>query len=253
MRAPSLASALSVAAAVSLLLAPAAYATPQGDNGTVRILDTASGEVIHPDGPEVCTFSLDADGFDGTQRISWQIAERTESGTRGTVAETGTVTLDGRGRGDTGGLSLADGRYELIWNLGGGQDPAHSALFTVDCAQDDGHGGGTPPSRSADAGDRHSAGPAPDQDSPSPGSDPGAEPETEPETERPASTPAAPDRDGSDTGSESSGPSPNGGTDLAESGSGVPAGALATAAASLLGAGTYLVLRRRNGSPGHRR
>ncbi|AXK36512.1 hypothetical protein DVA86_31990 [Streptomyces armeniacus] len=260
MRAPSPASALSAAAAVSLLLAPAAYATPQGDYGTVRIHDAASGEEVRPGGPEVCTFYLDGDGFDGSRRISWQIAERTESGGRGTVAETGTLVLDGDGHGRTGGLSLADGSYELIWNLGGERETTHTAPFAVDCDSRGGSGGTAPSSPAGPERDQPSE-PSPGQGSdssdssdnpddtgPGHGSEPGPGPEPEPETEPPASATAVPEP----IPSEPSAPSPNGDSDLAQSGSGLPTGALATAAASLLGAGTYLVLRRRN-TPGRRR
>lgn len=217
MRAFSSASVVSVAAAASLLLAPAAYATPNGDNGTVKIHDATTDELLKKNEPHVCTFYLDAFGFDGGQDVSWQIIEMPPTGTKGTVAETGSLTLDAEGHGRTSDLSLADGHYKLVWNFDGENGRAKHKVFWTDCNED-----GNEPS------------PATEDSAESP----------EPSTEESSPEPGASEAGGTEPSSE---PSPNGGGDLAETGSSIPAGALAAAAASLLGAGAYLVLRRRNG------
>lgn len=213
MRALPSASVVTVAAAASLLLAPAAYATPPGDNGTVKIHDATTGEELRKNEPHVCTFYLDAFGFDGDQQVSWRIVEMPPTGTKGTVAETGSLILDGEGHGRTDDLSLQDGHYKLVWNFDGEHGRAKHKVFWTDCEE------GEPSAE------------------PSAPEEPSAEPSAEP------SSTGAPEPGGSEP---STAPSPNGGGDLAETGSSVPAGALAAAAASLLGAGAYLVLRRRN-------
>lgn len=215
MRALSSASAVTVAAAASLLLAPAAYATPNGDNGTVKIHDAVTGEWLKKNEPKVCTFYLDAFNFDAQQSVSWKIV--TKPWKNGEVAEVGELTLDAEGHLRSETLSLADGHYKLIWNFDGENGEAKHKVFKVDCD-------GVP----EEADDEESP-------EPSPSAPAGTTPEPNGSSE-PSPLPTEAD--------ESSPASPGG--DLAETGSSIPAGALAAAAASLLGAGAYLVLRRRN-------
>ncbi len=224
MRALSSASVVTVAAAASMLLAPTAYATPNGDNGTVKIHDAKTLEELKKNEPKVCSFYLDAFFFDGQQKVSWKIVEMPPTGDKGKVAETGNLTLNADGHERTEDLSLKDGHYKLYWTFDGQQsNAAKHKVFWVDC---DGVPevevtASTVPSPSVPA-----------ENTPEP------EGSTEPS---PVPTSSAPG------GVEPSvAPSPNGGGDLAETGSSIPAGALAAAAASMLGAGTYLVLRRRN-------
>lgn len=224
MRALSSASAVTVAAAASLLLAPAAYATPHGDNGTVKIHDATTGEWLKKNQPKVCTFYLDAFGFDAGQSVDWKIVEMPPTGTRGQVAEVGELVLNDEGHLRSGTLSLAAGHYKLVWNFDGENGRAKHKVFWVDCGQ-------TPEGDDEPAGEETTEPSVP----PSPGTTP--EPHGSSDPSPVPTTPAA----------EPS-TSPDGGG-LAETGSSVPAGALAAAAASLLGAGTYLVLRRRNSGP----
>lgn len=246
MRVFSAASALTLAAAtVPLLLATGASAAPSASAGTVTLHDAATGEAAGPGDPRLCTFFLDAAGFAHGQRLSWDIVERNGSGGSGTVAETGTLTLDRTGAGRTGQLSLADGSYQLVWTERGESGGGRRAFFTVDCA-DDGERRTASPSGAASVPPKpsRSATPTP-SGSPERGDRAG--------TESPAASPGgSSDEDSTadaDTGSSSGtqdGDGPRTGTgDLAESGAGVPPGALVAGGACLLGAGSYLVLRHR--------
>ncbi|MFC8784469.1 LPXTG cell wall anchor domain-containing protein [Streptomyces nigra] len=204
------AGALSAVAASAVLCPPAAaHATAPGDNGTVKIHDSATGEELRRNEPHVCTFYLDAFGFDRAQQVDWHIEVwAPTAGVKGETVRSGALTLDGEGHGRTADLTLPDGHYKLFWNFAGEKGSAKHKVFWTDCGEEDGDGG-TPSSPSAP-----SASPAPSE----------------------SAAEAAP----------SVSPSPQGGEgDLAETGSGAPVGLLSAAAAALLGAGGYLVLRRR--------
>ncbi|MBO8194105.1 LPXTG cell wall anchor domain-containing protein [Streptomyces oryzae] len=212
--------------AVSLLVGPVAHATPPGDNGTVKIHDAGTGEALRKNEPHVCTFYLDAFGFDAGQQVNWRIVEMPPTGSRGTVAKSDSLDLDAEGHGRSADLKLPDGHYKLIWNFDGEHGRAKHKVFWTDCADDDGESGGRPsttPSASA---------------SPSHSGKPSAAPSDKP------GEPGKPSEHASDTASPASAPSPNGGDgDLAETGTSVTA--VSVAAALMLGAGGALLVRRR--------
>ncbi|MFJ3654991.1 LPXTG cell wall anchor domain-containing protein [Streptomyces nigra] len=212
------AGALSAVAASAVLCLPAAaHATAPGDNGTVKIHDSATGEELRRNEPHVCTFYLDAFGFDRAQQVDWHIEVwAPTAGVKGETVRSGALTLDGEGHGRTADLTLPDGHYKLFWNFAGEKGSAKHKVFWTDCGEDE-----TAPSPSASVSASESAA----------GSGSGSE--------APDETPAA-------EAAPSASPSPQGGEgDLAETGNGAPVGLLSAAAAALLGAGGYLVLRRR--------
>ncbi len=212
------AGSLTAAVAAPLLLAPSAYATAPGDNGTVKIHDARTGAELRKNEPHVCTFYLDAFGFDAGQRVDWHIeAWAPTAGVKGETVKSGALTLDGEGHGRTQDLSLPDGHYKLFWNFDGEHGKAKHKVFWTDC-QDDTQPGGGKPSTTATA---------------SP---------TEEATAAPASSAPA---DTAPTSAASPSPSAKNTGDLAETGNGAPVGLLATTAAGLVAAGGYLVLRRR--------
>lgn len=137
MRTFSSACAVSVAAAVTLLSAPAASATPPGDNGTVKIHDAATSQELRKNEPHVCTFYLDAFGFDGSQQVSWKIVQMPPTGTKGVEVKTGALELDLDGDGRTGELSLPDGHYKLVWNFDGEHGRAKHKVFWTSCEKKD--------------------------------------------------------------------------------------------------------------------
>ncbi|MFF3400855.1 LPXTG cell wall anchor domain-containing protein [Streptomyces sp. NPDC002659] len=208
--------ALVAAAALSLLAAPAAHATPPGDNGTVKIHDAKTGEELKKNEPHVCSFYLDAFGFDGAQQVAWKIVEMPPTGTKDKLADSGSLALDLEGHGRTADKTLPDGHYKLIWNFDGEHGEAKHKVFWTDCEDD------SEPS---------------EQPSGSPSEEPSSKPSEEPTTEPTSSDSAAP------TAAPS--PSANGGGDLAETGSSAPVGAISAVAAALVGAGGYLLARRR--------
>jgi LPXTG-motif cell wall-anchored protein len=222
--------AVCAAASAVLLLAPAAHATPGGDNGTVKIHDASTGEELRRNEPHVCAFYLDAFGFDGGQQVDWHIDAIPPSENKGETVESGALTLDAQGHGRSEDLSLADGHYKLFWNFDGEKGSAKHKVFWTDC-EDEQEPGGATPSGSA-----------------SPSSSSGA-------SEAPSGEPGASVSPSSSVGGgvpASSSPSPQGGTDgdLAETGNGAPVGVLSGVAAALVAAGGFLVLRRRRAGRG---
>ncbi|WP_406415571.1 LPXTG cell wall anchor domain-containing protein [Streptomyces sp. NBC_01614] len=211
--------ALSAVAAAVVFSAPAAaHATAPGDNGTVKIHDATTGEELRKNEPHVCEFYLDAFGFDSVQKVDWHIeAWAPTAAAKGETVKSGALTLDGDGHGRTADMTLADGHYKLFWNFEGEKGSAKHKVFWTDCADEE-QGGGTTATPSA-----------PESETP-------GESTTEPVASPSASAEAAP----------SPSPSPQGGSgDLAETGNGAPVGLLSATAAALLGAGGYLVFRRR--------
>ncbi|WP_329166946.1 LPXTG cell wall anchor domain-containing protein (plasmid) [Streptomyces sp. NBC_01717] len=218
-----------LAAGVSavLLLAPAAHSSAPGDNGTVKIHDVRTGEELHRNEPHVCTFYLDAFGFDAVQQVDWHIeAWAPTAATKGETVKSGAISLDAEGHGRTADLSLPDGHYKLFWNFDGEKGAAKHKVFWTDCKGSEGGDGDTTPSAPASPS-------SPATSSPS-GS---------------ASATAAPSagEDGAAPSAVAS-PSPQGGGDLAETGSSAPVGLLSGAAAAMVAAGGYLMLRRRKPS-----
>ncbi|WP_128431427.1 LPXTG cell wall anchor domain-containing protein [Streptomyces cyaneus] len=214
--------ALSAVAAAAVFSAPAAaHATAPGDNGTVKIHDATTGEELRKNEPHVCEFYLDAFGFDSVQKVDWHIeAWAPTAAVKGETVKSGAITLDGEGHGRTEDMTLADGHYKLFWNFEGENGSAKHKVFWTDCEDEEPGGGGTA-SPSASASPSGTPGEST--------TDPGASPST------------------SSEGDPAASPSPQGGAegDLAETGNGAPVGLLSAAAAALLGAGGYLVFRRR--------
>jgi LPXTG-motif cell wall-anchored protein len=225
------AGAVCAAASSILLFAPAAHATPPGDNGTVKIHDASTDEELRRNEPHVCTFYLDAFGFDGVQEVDWHINAIPPSENKGETVKSGALTLDDQGHARTEDLSLPDGHYKLFWNFDGEKGAAKHKVFWTDCEDEEEPGGSTPsgtasPSPSSGASEEPSAGPG--------------------SSESPASSvsPSSPAGGGA---AASSSPSSQGSADgdLAETGNGAPVGLLSGVAAALVAGGGFLVFRRR--------
>ncbi|MYS90006.1 MULTISPECIES: LPXTG cell wall anchor domain-containing protein [Streptomyces] len=230
MRTLSRAGAVAAAASAVLLLAPAAHASPPGDNGTVKIHDASTDEELRRNEPHVCTFYLDAFGFDGGQEVDWHIDAIPPSENRGETVKSGSLTLDAEGHGRTEDLSLPDGHYKLFWNFDGEKGAAKHKVFWTDCEEGQEPGGSTPSGAA----------------SPSPSAGVSQAPSGEPGT---SASPGSPAGGGA---SASSSPSPQGGADgdLAETGNGAPVGVLSGVAAVLVAGGGFLVFRRRRAGRG---
>ncbi|MFF3454766.1 LPXTG cell wall anchor domain-containing protein [Streptomyces sp. NPDC002730] len=213
--------ALVAAAALSLLAAPSALATPPGDNGTVKIHDAKTGEELRKNEPHVCSFYLDAFGFDARQQVDWHIeAWAPTADVKGETVQSGSLTLDGDGHGRTTDLGLPDGHYKLFWNFDGEHGRAKHKVFWTDCGSEDSKPDDKP---SATVSDK-----------------PGEQPSEQP------STPATPAPTAAGDSKPSVAPSADGTSgDLAETGNGAPIGMLATLAAALVAGGGYLLARRR--------
>ncbi|MFI2368534.1 LPXTG cell wall anchor domain-containing protein [Streptomyces sp. NPDC018833] len=215
--------AMVAAAALSLSAAPAAFATPPGDNGNVKIHDIETGEYDPSNNPKVCTFYIDGFKFDGAQKVDWEIqAWANNDLDKGVVVKTGSLTLDGSGHERTDEMTLADGQYKLFWTFEGQKsNAAKHKVFKVDCDDEE-----TPGDKPGE--DKPGDKPGEDKPGEKPGDKPGDEPSTAPDTS------AAPAPSGDDTSG-----------DLAETGNGAPIGILAGVAAALVAGGGYLMARRR--------
>ncbi|WP_330288543.1 LPXTG cell wall anchor domain-containing protein [Streptomyces sp. NBC_00576] len=232
------AGALTAGVSAALFLAPAAHALPfatvSGDNGTVKIHDATTGEELHQNEPHVCTFYLDAFGFDAVQEVDWHIESwAPTAAVKGTTVKSGEITLDAEGHGRTDDLSLPDGHYKLFWNFEGENGAAKHKVFWTDCTDSGGtDGGGATPSSSPSSSSSSS--------SPSPSAS-----STDPDGA--TASPSASEAGSGTTADPSASPSAQGGGtgDLAETGSSAPAGLLSAAALALVGTGGYLMLRRR--------
>ncbi|MFD3836559.1 LPXTG cell wall anchor domain-containing protein [Streptomyces sp. NPDC058642] len=223
MRTLTRAGALSAVAVAALLAAPSAHATPPGDNGTVKIHDASTGEELRRNEPHVCTFYLDAFGFDSVQDVDWHIeAWAPTAGVKGETVKSGEITLDGQGHGRTEDLSLPDGHYKLFWNFDGENGSAKHKVFWTECEDSDDTDDGNPGDGTATPSGSASASPSASASQPAVA----------------AGTPSA-------SSSPSAQANPG---DLAETGSGAPVGLLSGVAAVLVAAGGYLVFRRRKAS-----
>ncbi|WP_405713021.1 MULTISPECIES: LPXTG cell wall anchor domain-containing protein [unclassified Streptomyces] len=249
----SLASAGTLAAAVTaaMLLAPAAHATAPGDNGTVKIHDAKTGEELRKNEPHVCTFYLDAFGFDGAQKVDWRIeAWAPTAHVKGETVKTGSLTLDAEGHGRTPDQALPDGHYKLFWNFDGEHGRAKHKVFWTDCGDE--KPGGEKPGGEKPGGETPGGGkPTPSASESTPSTPTGpAQPPTEPTSSAPAGTVSTPKASASSPAASSS-PSAHSEGDLAETGTGAPVGLLSAAAAALVAAGAYLALRRRKAQQQH--
>ncbi|MEU6016792.1 LPXTG cell wall anchor domain-containing protein [Streptomyces sp. NPDC047515] len=262
MRTIASAGTLTAAVTAALLLAPTAYATAPGDNGTVEIHDAATGEELRKNEPHVCTFYLDAFGFDAEQDVDWRIeAWAPTAHVKGETVKSGSLTLDGKGHGRSQDQSLPDGHYKLFWNFDGEHGRAKHKVFWVDCGEESKPGGEKPggekpgggkpspsdtPSTSTSDTPAASVAPSTSATPSSPEQSTAGPASSAPEDAAPAS-PAS----GSSTSAPSSSPSTQSGGDLAETGNGAPVGLLSAAAAALVAAGGYLVIRRRKAQQRH--
>ncbi|MEU0395031.1 LPXTG cell wall anchor domain-containing protein [Streptomyces sp. NPDC006208] len=215
--------ALVAAAALTLMAAPSALATPPGDNGTVKIHDAETGEELRKNEPKVCEFYLDAFGFDAAQKVVWHIeAWAGNDLDKGETVKAGSLTLDADGHERTEDMTLPDGQYKLFWNFDGENGSAKHKVFKSDCEDESPAPSGSP---SATPGEEPSAEPS------TPGEEPSSPAATGPAGEEPSTAPSPGSSDG----------------DLAETGNGAPVGLLSAAAAALVAVGGFLLTRRRQG------
>ncbi|WP_406328800.1 hypothetical protein [Streptomyces sp. NBC_00203] len=118
-------------AGTTLLGAPAAVAAP-GDNGDVKIHDSATPDDDQRNDPKVCRFYLAGFNFDGAQDITWSI--ETQPHVDGGATLAGGLVIPASGDGRTEGLySLPNGQYKLIWNFEGENGAGKQKVFKVDC------------------------------------------------------------------------------------------------------------------------
>ncbi|MFE2557220.1 LPXTG cell wall anchor domain-containing protein [Streptomyces sp. NPDC059352] len=249
------AAALVAAMAGSLVLAPIASASdgPKGDNGTVKIHDSKTGEEIKANEPKVCAFYLDAFHFDAAQKATWRIEAWADNDQdKGTEVEDGSITLDAEGHGRTEDLTLPDGQYKLFWNFEGENGSAKHKVFKVDCpAETPGTETTSPGTETTTPGTETTT---PGTETTTPGTEttaPGTETTAPGETPAPSETPGGTESPsatapaGETAGTGGTGTGGTGEGDLAETGSSAPVGVLAAVAVALAGAGAFLVTRRR--------
>ncbi|WP_432016239.1 LPXTG cell wall anchor domain-containing protein [Streptomyces hydrogenans] len=267
----------------SLILAPTAFATggPKGDNGTVKIHDSKTGEEFKQNEPKVCEFYLDAFHFDAQQKANWHIeAWAVNEKPKGETVQEGLITLDAEGHGRTEDMTLANGQYKLFWNFDGENGKAKHKVFKVDCEVENSTTGGsttgetttgeTTTGESTATGEtttgETTTGETTTGESTTTGETTTGETTTgetttgestatgETTATGGSSATGETTTGGSTTGGTATGEATTGGTDvkggseegnLAETGAGAPIGAMAGVAAALAAAGAFLVMRRR--------
>ncbi|MFE7383988.1 LPXTG cell wall anchor domain-containing protein [Streptomyces zhihengii] len=237
------AGALITAAALTAISAPAAHAVlpaTKGDNGTVKIHDATTGEELRNNEPKVCEFYLVAFKFDAGQKADWEIqAWANNDLDKGTVVESGSLTLDEEGHERTEDMKLPKGQYKLFWTFEGENGKAKHKVFKSRCEDVEPTPGTSEPTPGTSEPTPGTSEPTPGTSEPTPGTSeptPGTS-EPTPGTSEPTpgtSTSAAPVPGGDDASG-----------DLAETGNGAPLGLLAGLAAVLVAGGGYLLARRR--------
>jgi len=256
MRTLASACTLTAAATATLLLAPTAYATAPGDNGTVKVHDAATGEELRKNEPHVCTFYLDAFGFDAAQAVDWRIeAWPPTAKVKGEVVKTGSLTLDTKGHGRSQDQALPSGHYKLFWNFDGEHGKAKHKVFWVDCGEDkpgDNEPGGNEPGGGEPGGNEPGVpGASTSPGAPGPEASPASpDPSAPSDAAQPTAAPSSSDAEDS-AAKPASTPSAGAEGDLAETGTGAPVGLLSAAAAALVAAGGFLVIRRRKAQQQH--
>ncbi|MEU8760788.1 LPXTG cell wall anchor domain-containing protein [Streptomyces sp. NPDC048659] len=269
MRRSLIPAALVAATAGSLVLAPSALASgkPHGDNGTVKIHDSKTGEEFKQNEPKVCSFYLDAFGFDAGQKVRWHIeAWANNPKDKGTTVKDGTLVLDADGHERTADMTLPNGQYKLFWNFEGENGRAKQKVFKTDCEPGEPEQPGTPSPSDTPTGSTPSPSDTPTGSTPSPSDTPtggtpspsdtptGGTPSTGTETPGSSESPsgsASATTPGATAGDGTAGTGGSTGGDLAQTGSSAPIGVLAAVAAVLAGAGAFLVSRRRKAQQQH--
>ena len=104
-----------------------------GDNGDVKIHNSTTPVDDQRNEPHVCVFYLDAFNFDSVQSVSWWIEAWAPTGTKGTVVDSGVITLDSSGNGFTTDQTLPNGHYKLFWTFAGEKGAAKHKVFWVSC------------------------------------------------------------------------------------------------------------------------
>jgi len=122
-----------VSSAGAQSVASQAKPTVPGDNGDVKIHNPTTSVTDERNEPHVCTFYLDAFNFDSVQSVSWSIEAWAPTGTKGTVVDSGTITLDSSGNGFTADQTLPNGHYKLFWTFAGEKGAAKHKVFWVSC------------------------------------------------------------------------------------------------------------------------
>jgi len=118
-----------------LVAVGAAWATPPGNNGTVKVHEgsTETEPIVHNQ-PHVCTFHLHFFFADPAQSGDWWIKSWPPTGDK-TVVLSGSYDTNGDGEDrqpETGVYSLPDGHYKLFWQGDESKLIKHK-VFWVEC------------------------------------------------------------------------------------------------------------------------
>ena len=133
---------VTLAFSMALSIAPA-FAAGNGNAGSVKIHDAATGVDDQGNDPQVCTFTIVFFGFDAGASGSWAINSQPAAADDPVLD--GTFITAANGEFETSQIVLAAGHYKLDWSLNGG-NPKHKSFVVKDsCAPgDSGSGQATP-------------------------------------------------------------------------------------------------------------
>lgn len=133
--------------ALSVAAAPASFATPPGNNGTLKIHELGTPSGTENNDPKVCKFNLEAFGLDAGQGGTIEILPQGQDSDTTDELTVEFPTADDEGYGDTvyinddsngedDGLELANGHYKAtLYGKFGDLDSekAKSKVFKVEC------------------------------------------------------------------------------------------------------------------------
>ncbi len=107
---------------------------PSGNNGDVKIHDTATAVQDNRNEPHVCSFYIDGFKFDKASSGTWRIEKWAPSGS-GIVASGTWGPADANGNWHSVSMTLADGHYKLFFKQTGTPGGEKQKVFWVDCGK----------------------------------------------------------------------------------------------------------------------
>ena len=107
---------------------------PNGNNGDVKIHESATAVQDHRNQPHVCTFYIDAFNFDKASNGIWRIEQWAPTGS-GVVATGSWGPADNDGNWHSASMTLADGHYKLFFKQTGTPGGEKQKVFWVECGK----------------------------------------------------------------------------------------------------------------------
>jgi hypothetical protein len=111
---------------------PGRNAEPQGNNGTLKIHDAATGQEDRRNEPKVCRFYLAGFNFDANSKGSWRIDGHGGNAGSGDASGSFSANADGFWR-TSGSMTLPEGQYKAFAKQDGTPGGDKQKVFKVEC------------------------------------------------------------------------------------------------------------------------